>query len=159
MAAARKASWVQPPNHSLQHDRGPFWFSKTLCSAGAAAAERVVRRGRVAVSSSSVNVEEIAAQLREGVSHGRRLSELLVNLAVPHGLGTIELIKVLRLAFGISLAQAAPVGGWLPEGSGEISHERLDQYIGEAILASRGSSIAESSDAEPKVAPDCGGIK
>jgi hypothetical protein len=32
-----------PANQSLQTDRGPYWGSETSSSAGAAAAERVVR--------------------------------------------------------------------------------------------------------------------
>ncbi len=84
------------------------------------------------MESPRADLDEIAARLCDDVGRGESVSAVLSTLALRHRLWTIELVKCLRLAFGLSLAQASPVGGWLPDGSGEITHERLDQFIDDA---------------------------
>jgi hypothetical protein len=69
---------------------------------------------------------------------GHRISDLLRRQEERRHLGTIQLIQCLRLAFGLSIVQASPVGGWLPDGNGEISHAKLDDFIGQAIEAVHG---------------------
>ena len=108
------------------------------------------------MESPGVDLDEVAARLRDGVGRGYKVSELLSSLALQHGLGTIQLIKCLRSAFGLSLSQAAPVGGWSPDGAGEITHERLDQFIGDAIAAVQESPRSKAPDAEPGAAADGG---
>jgi len=51
----------------------------------------------------------------------------------------LELVKQIRAAFNLSLGQASPIGGWAPDGTGELSDSRLDSLLVPAIESTRSS--------------------
>ena len=82
----------------------------------------------------------LLAHLRVMAKRGDTASQMLREImrtyapATPHNL---PLIKCLREAFGLSLREASPIGGWAPDGSGELSDSRLDELIMPDIAKNR----------------------
>src|SRR4051794_14524082 len=63
-------------------------------------------------------------------------------LKVLAGSGTGQVLdwaKQMRAAFDLSLAEVKPIGGWSPDGSGELDDGRLDALLVPAIESRRGS--------------------
>ncbi len=82
----------------------------------------------------------IIQRLRILAQEGRTVPELLRDIATKLSVAkipTLLLAKYLREAFGLSLLEVKPTGGWTLAGTGELSDERLNDLIMPAIKANR----------------------
>jgi hypothetical protein len=84
--------------------------------------------------------EDIVGQLKVMARNGeapagilRRLTDLLP----PGPAQKVALIKYMRAAFGLTLAQASPIAGWSYDDTGELKDARLNELIAPAILATK----------------------
>ena len=73
---------------------------------------------------------------RQGSSVPDMLREIIRQLA-PQPAQTLTCAKYLRDAFGSSLHEVKPIGGWSADGNGELSDANLDQLIRPAIIRNR----------------------
>jgi hypothetical protein len=84
----------------------------------------------------AVIVHEMTTLARNGATPAQIMRTLVGRLS-PADTHTVNLIRYARAAFGLSLAQAKPIAGWAPNGSGELKDARLDELLTADILANR----------------------
>jgi hypothetical protein len=82
-------------------------------------------------------VSELVSLARDGATAAQIMHTLVQRLpaADQH---TMDLIKYMREAFGLSLAQAKPIAGWAPNGTGELNDSRLNELLIPDILGNKG---------------------
>jgi hypothetical protein len=71
---------------------------------------------------------------------GQTVPELLRDINSRISLGKwnpLSIAKYMREAFGLSLLEVKPIGGWSLEGDGELSDHRLNELMMPAIVANR----------------------
>lgn len=111
-------------------------------------------------TSSTFDLRSAASQLRHAVRGGQRISEALRPLA-DQGIGWLDLLRTLRLAFTLGMAEAGAVGGWRT-GTHELSDADLDAALQPEIEALRplwepldGAQVAAepAAPATPDAAP------
>lgn len=85
-------------------------------------------------------LDDIVSQLRSMARRGetpanllRYLSGLLPSVPAKKAL----LIKYMREAFSLALAEASPIAGWAADDSGELKDNQINQLIEPAILGHR----------------------
>lgn len=83
----------------------------------------------------ATDLPSIAAYLRQSVRAGYSVSAALRPYA-DEGLGWVEMLRALRAAFALGIADAGAIGGWRT-GTGEVSDEDLDALLGPEIEALR----------------------
>lgn len=49
----------------------------------------------------------------------------------------LDLLANIRAVFGLSLAEAKPIGGWSPDGTGELKDAQIDRFLIPAIEKNR----------------------
>jgi hypothetical protein len=79
-------------------------------------------------------------RLRERYRHQARPSELLreiVRLLPTQPYHKLDLLANIRAVFALSLGEASPIGGWAPDGSGELKDAQIDGSLIPAIEAKR----------------------
>jgi hypothetical protein len=81
-------------------------------------------------------LDQMRTMARQGATVPDMLHELIRH-HVSEPCHTVTLIQYLRAAFGLSLQQAAPLGGWLPDRAGELSDAALDELILPEIMSNR----------------------
>src|SRR5436190_16350874 len=82
----------------------------------------------------------VVHRLRELAQDGRPVPELLREVArrlSPQVLHPLTLAKYMREAFGLSLLEVKPIGGWSWEGRGELSDDQLNDLVMPSIVAHR----------------------
>src|SRR5712691_62310 len=81
-------------------------------------------------------VNGLRAMARKGYTVPQMLREVMrgAGPVMPHELA---LAQYLREAFGLTLAQVKPIGGWYPDGKGELSDAQLHEFIMPEILKNR----------------------
>ena len=79
---------------------------------------------------------DLRSMARRGTSPAQMLRELAPQVAQEPPL-KFTLIRYLRAAFGLSLQQASPVGGWAADGSGELTDANLDTFLAPEIARNR----------------------
>lgn len=81
-------------------------------------------------------IPKIIDQMRSLCSEQKPFSDVMHYLvdSVPQNQNnSITLLLYVREAFLLSLKEASPICGWKPDGSGEISDDRLNELITSAI--------------------------
>jgi hypothetical protein len=76
------------------------------------------------------------AELRQLYDQSKSAAVVLKALAGAGGF-TLEWAKQMRAAFGLSLTQVSPIGGWAPDGTGELKDAQLDSFLVPAIESTR----------------------
>jgi len=82
----------------------------------------------------------VVQRLRAMAQEGRTVPELLreiTNQLSSSSLHPLLLAKYMREAFGLSLLEVKPIGGWSLGGCGELSDDQLDELLMPGILANR----------------------
>jgi hypothetical protein len=82
----------------------------------------------------------IVQRLRSLAQEGRTVPELLRDIPTklsPAKVHTLLLAKYMREAFGLSLLDVKPIGGWAFGGTGELSDARLNELMLPAVNAKR----------------------
>ncbi len=82
----------------------------------------------------------VVNRLRTLAREGRTVSALLEEITNRLGLSgshPLLLARYMREAFGLSLLEVKPIGGWSPGGSGELSDAQLDELLMPGIDANR----------------------
>lgn len=105
----------------------------------------------------SFDLKTAATQLRHAVRSGQRISQALRPLA-DQGIGWLDMLRALRLAFTLGMSEAGAVGGWRT-GTHELSDEDLDAALQPEIEALRphwealDAPTAPPADISPASAP------
>ena len=81
-------------------------------------------------------IERLRAMARDGETVPLMLQELARRLG-PATPSVLTLAKYLRAAFGLSLLDVKPVGGWSPDGNGELSDAQVGEWIMPEIMKHR----------------------
>jgi hypothetical protein len=79
-------------------------------------------------------------QLRDRYRNQATPSELLreiVRLLGAQQCQRLDLLANIRAVFGLSLAEASPIGGWSPDGTGELKDAQIDRFLIPAIEKNR----------------------
>jgi hypothetical protein len=76
------------------------------------------------------------AELRELYDQSKSAATVLKALANAGGY-FLEWAKQMRAAFGLSLSEVSPIGGWAPDGTGELKDAQLDSFLVPAIESKR----------------------
>ena len=50
----------------------------------------------------------------------------------------LDVLANIRAVFALSLSEASPIGGWSPDGTGELKDAQLDGFLTPAIEKNRG---------------------
>src|SRR5262245_42949633 len=74
---------------------------------------------------------------RAGASVSQMLRAAMQHLDLKPHHSKILLIHAMRDAFGIRLSEASAIGGWSADGTGELSDERIDEFVMPAIVSCR----------------------
>src|SRR5437899_1638413 len=83
---------------------------------------------------------EIVSRLRSMAGSGSTVAEMLrevIRAFAPHKPHLLTLAHYFRAAFGLTLVQVKPLGGWSPDGRGELSDSQLHEFIMPEIEANR----------------------
>jgi hypothetical protein len=81
-------------------------------------------------------VFSLRSMARNGVTPAEMLRVLATSLADESVTGTIDrplLIRYFSEAFCFHDCEAHPIGGWLPDGMGELKDENIDILLGKRI--------------------------
>lgn len=78
-------------------------------------------------------------ELRELYDRSRSAATVLKAIVESRGGYSLEWGKQMRAAFNLSLAQIIPIGGWSPDGTGQLDDSRLDSLLVPAIESTRSS--------------------
>lgn len=81
-------------------------------------------------------IHELRCMARNGATVPQMLRTVLARGAHEQPY-TVVFIKYLRGAFGLTLRQASPIGGWMPDSSGELSDSQLNDLLMLEILNNR----------------------
>ncbi len=81
-------------------------------------------------------VHRLRDMARHGASVPQMLREILRSLA-PERPHAVTVIKYIRDAFRLSLAQAKPIAGWFRDGTGDLQDAQLDELVMPEILKNR----------------------
>src|SRR5262245_30151422 len=82
--------------------------------------------------------DEIVSLLRSEARLGSKPSDMLRLLCnIPDARGGGRMVMAFRRAFLVPISHVALIGGWFPNGSGEITDARIDEELGPAILAAK----------------------
>lgn len=79
-------------------------------------------------------------QLRDRYRHHATPAELLreiVRLLGGERCHRIDLLANIRAVFALSLSEASPIGGWSPDGTGELKDAQIDGFLIPAIERNR----------------------
>ena len=76
--------------------------------------------------------EETKRELQERYSRGCEPVDLLRYLS-SRGLTGGSLILAMRDVFGLRLSEAIAIGGWRPDGTGELTDERVNAHLGRGL--------------------------
>ena len=79
----------------------------------------------------------LVARLRESRAGGTRAVDLLRILA-ERGLGTVEIMSHLREAFTLNFDDVSCIGGWFPDGTGELSDDAIDALLESSLRSAPG---------------------
>jgi hypothetical protein len=82
-------------------------------------------------------LSELVSLARNGATPAQIMHRLVDRLP-PADRHTVDLIRYMRQAFGLSLAQAKPIAGWAPNGTGELKDSRLNELLMPDIQANQG---------------------
>ena len=83
---------------------------------------------------------EIVKKLQQMASTNASVPQLLreaIKLLPSDQRGSLYLIIYFREAFHLSLKSASPIGGWSESGNGEISDERIEEFLRPEMLQTR----------------------
>jgi hypothetical protein len=80
---------------------------------------------------------ESLMELRELYRRSRSAAAVVRAIASRGSESRLEWAKQLRAAFGLSLSQVSPIGGWELDGTGELKDEQLDGFLVPAIESTR----------------------
>jgi hypothetical protein len=90
-------------------------------------------------------IRDLRGMARKGATAPQMLRTILER-AAPEQPQAVVLIKYLREAFALTLRQASPVGGWMPDNSGELSDAQLNDLLLSEILNKRSTwDISETA--------------
>jgi hypothetical protein len=78
-------------------------------------------------------------ELRELYRHSRSAANVVRAIVESTPGYFLEWAKLLRAAFDLSLGQVKTIGGWLPDGTGELNDDQLDYFFVPAIESTRSS--------------------
>lgn len=78
-------------------------------------------------------LEALRAQYRDQATPSAILREIVRRLGGPGSCHKLDLLANVRAVFGLSLAEASPVGGWAADGTGELKDAQIDGFLTPAI--------------------------
>jgi hypothetical protein len=81
-------------------------------------------------------IDQLRAMARNGDSVPHMLQQLARRLG-PQTPSVLTLAKYLRAAFGLSLLDVKPLGGWSADGTGELSDSQVSELILPEIMRHR----------------------
>jgi pimeloyl-ACP methyl ester carboxylesterase len=83
--------------------------------------------------------EPLVLELRARARHGENITTSLRWLHDQAGseLRTLDLIRIVRQAFGLTIRDAKPIAGWSPKGDSELNDEALNALVQPRIEACR----------------------
>jgi hypothetical protein len=84
--------------------------------------------------------QSVLSDLRDMARRGSHVPPMLrviLERSAPAQPHTVTLIKYLRQAFALTLRQASPVGGWMPDNSGELNDAQLNDLLLPEIMNNR----------------------
>src|SRR5260370_30510465 len=93
-------------------------------------------------------IRDLHDMARRGATVPQMLRAVLDRTA-PEPPPTIVLIKYLREAFGLTLRQASPAGGWMPDNAGELSDAQLNDLLMPEIMNNRSTWDVSEAAATP----------
>src|SRR5256885_5674297 len=79
-------------------------------------------------------------RLRDRYRHQGSPSDVLreiIRLLPSQPYHKLDLLANIRAVFGLSLGEASPIGGWSPDGSGELKDAQIDGFLVPAIEGKR----------------------
>lgn len=77
--------------------------------------------------------------LRELYDRSRSAAAVLKVLAGSQPRHVLDWARKMQAAFALSLREVKPIGGWSPDGTGELSDAQLDAFLVPAIERTRES--------------------
>ena len=96
--------------------------------------------------------QSLLRDLREMARRGSPVPpmlRLILERSAPAQPHTVALIRYLRQAFALNLRQASPVGGWMPDNSGELNDAQLNDLLLPEILNNRSKwDISETASTQ-----------
>lgn len=84
----------------------------------------------------AATLEQLRDRYRNQVSPSELLREI-TRLLGGEQYHPLDLVANLRAAFALGLADASPIGGWSPDGTGELKDAQIDGFLTPAIEKNR----------------------
>jgi hypothetical protein len=84
----------------------------------------------------AATLEELRDRYRNQATPSELLREI-VRLLGARQCHRLDLLANLRAVFALSLAEASPIGGWSPDGTGELKDAQIDGFLIPAIEKNR----------------------
>lgn len=86
--------------------------------------------------------EELISSLRARAANGDRVPDLL-RFLYAQNCWKLEVMQTFQAAFCLELRAIIPIGGWAPDGNGEIDDDRISELVQPAIEKTKSQWLAK----------------